>query len=133
MSKTVDLVIVAGDSSAIAAAIDAARRGIRVLVVIRSPRGPLMRRLRRTLRAAGTRVRRGVTIFTNAEVVCVDGLDRVEAVVVRRIGTGRLIGVNASAIHVFSAANEASSVGTEKRDPSVIEYAPNLTGAKRYS
>jgi thioredoxin reductase len=133
VSKTVDLVIVAGDFTAISAAIDAARRGMRVLVVIRSPRGALIRRLRRTLRAAGTRVRRGVAVFTNAEVVCVDGLDRVEAVIVRRIGTGRLIGVNASAIHVFGAANEASSVGTEKRDPRVIEYAPNLTGAKRYS
>jgi hypothetical protein len=133
VSKTVDLVIVAGDSSGIAAAIDAARRGTRVLVVIGSTPVPLIRRLRRALRAAGTRVRRGVTVFTNAEVVCVDGLHRVEAVIVRRIGTGRLIGVNASAIHVFGAANEASSVGTEKRDPSVIEYAPNRTGAKRYS
>jgi thioredoxin reductase len=128
VSKTVDLVIVAGDSSAISVAIDAARRGFRVLVVIRSPRGALIRRLRRTLRAAGTRVRRSVTIFTNAEVVCVDGLDRVEAVIVRRIGSGRLIGVNASAIHVFGAANEASSVGTEKRDPSVNEYEPNRCG-----
>ena len=133
MSKTVDLVIVAGDSSGIAAAIDAARRGMRVLVVIGFTRVPLIRRLRRALRVAGTRVRRGVTVFTNAEVVCVDGLHRVEAVIVRRIGSGRLIGVNASAIHVFSAASEASSVGTEKRGPSVIEYAPNLTGAKRYS
>jgi hypothetical protein len=133
VSKTVDLVIVAGDSSGIAAAIDAARRGMRVLVVIGSTRVPLIRRLRRALRAAGTRVRRGVTVFTNAEVVCVDGLDRVEAVIVRGIGTGHLIGVNASAIHVFGAANEPSSGGTEKRDPSVIEYAPNLTGAKRDS
>ena len=98
MSKTVDLVIVAGDSSGIAAAIDAARLGMRVLVVIGSTRVPSTRRLHRALRAAGTRVRRGVTVFTNAEVVCVDGLDRVEAVIVRRIGTGRLIGVNASAI-----------------------------------
>ena len=133
MSKAVDLVIVAGDSSGIAAAIDAARRGMRVLVVIGSTRVPLMRRLRRALRAAGTRVRRGVTVFTNAEVVCVDGLHRVEAVIVRRIGSGHLIGVNASAIQVFGAANEASSVGTEKRDPSVIEYSPNLTGGKRDS
>jgi hypothetical protein len=129
----VDLVIVAGDSSAISAAIDAARRGMRVLVVIGSTPVPLIRRLRRALRAAGTRVRRGVTVLTNAEVVCVDGLDRVEAVIVRRIGTGRLIGVNASAIHVFAAADGASSVGTEKRDPSAIEYAPNLVGANRYS
>jgi hypothetical protein len=96
----VDLVIVAGDSCAIPVAVDAARRGIRVLVVIRSPRVRWIRRLRRALCSAGPRVRRGVAIFTNAEVVCVDGLDRVEAVIVRRIGTGRLIGVNASAIHM---------------------------------
>jgi hypothetical protein len=61
----------------------------------------------------------------------VDGLDRVEAVIVRRIGTGRLIGVNASAIHVFAAADGASSVGTEKGDPTAIEYAPNLRCARR--
>jgi thioredoxin reductase len=101
VSTTVDLVIVAGDSSAISAAIDAARRGMRVLVVIGSRRVPLRRRLRRALRDASARVRCGVTVFTNTEVVCVDGLHGVEAVIVRRLGTGRLIGVNASEIHVF--------------------------------
>jgi len=131
VSKTVDLVIVAGDSRAISVAIDAARRGIRVLVVIGSPRVPLMRHLRRALNAGGTRVRRAVTVFTNAEVVCVDGLGGVEAVIIRRNGTGRLVGVNTSAIQVFGAANEASSVATEKRDRSAIEYTQNLTGAKR--
>ena len=83
-----------------------------MLVVIRSPRVRLIRGLRRALRAAGPRVRRGVTIFTNAEVVCVDGLDRVEAVIVRRIGTGRLIGINASAIHMVGGANE----GVERKN-----------------
>jgi len=129
----VDLVIVASESSGIAAAIEAARAGLRVLVVIGSTRVPLVRRLRRALRAAGAPARGRVAVFTNAEVVCVDGLDRVEAVVVRRIGTGRLIGVNASAIHVSGAADEALSVGTEKRDPRAIEDAPDLTRAKRYS
>ena len=128
-----DLVIVAGDSSGIAAAIDAARRGTRVLVVIGSTPAPLIRRLRRALRAAGTRVRRGVTVFTNAEIVCVDGLDRVEAVVVRRIGTGRLIGVNASAIHVFGAANEASRVGNgeERRSTNDARASPPCDGPRR--
>jgi hypothetical protein len=32
------------------------------------------------------------------------------AVIVRRLGTGRVIGMNAAAINVFGAANEASSV-----------------------
>ena len=88
---------------------------MRVLVVFGSTRVRLRRRLRRALRTAGRRVRRGVSVFTNAEVVCVGGLDRVEAVIVRRIGTGRLVGVNASAIHVFGAANEASS-GEPRRE-----------------
>jgi len=39
-----------------------------------------------------------VTVLTGAEVVCVDGVHAVEAVVIRRIRTGQLIGVNASAI-----------------------------------
>jgi len=84
---------------------------MRVLVVIGSTPVPLRRRLRRALRAAGTRVRRGVTVITNAEVVCVDGLHRVEAVIVRRMGSGSLIGVNASAIHEFGAAKEAAERG----------------------
>jgi hypothetical protein len=42
----------------------------------------------------------------------VDGLDRVEAVIVRRIGTGRLIGINASAIHMVGGANE----GVERKN-----------------
>jgi hypothetical protein len=33
----------------------------------------------------------------NAEVVCVDGVDGVEAVVIRDVQTGRLHGVNTSA------------------------------------
>jgi hypothetical protein len=103
---TVDLAIVVGDSSAIAAAIEAARSGMRVLVVIGPTRMPLIRRLRRALRAAGKRVQRSVTVFTNAEVVCVDGIDRVEAVVVRRIDTGHLIGVNTAAIQALPAASE---------------------------
>jgi hypothetical protein len=119
VSKTVDLVIVAGDSSAISAAIDAARRGMRVLVVIGSTRALWIRHLRRALGAAEARVRRGVTVFTNAEVVCVDGLDRVEAVIVRRISTGRLIGVNASAIHVFGGVESARDNGADFQVESV--------------
>jgi hypothetical protein len=102
VSKTVDLVIVAGGSSAVCAAIDAARDGLRVLVVVGSVRVRFIRRLRRALRAAGTRVQRQVTLVANAEVVCVDGVDRVEVVLIRRMRTGRLIGVNASAIRAFA-------------------------------
>ena len=40
--------------------------------------------------------KRQLTVMTNAEVVCVDGIDSVEAVVIRHRRTGRLRAVNAS-------------------------------------
>jgi thioredoxin reductase len=98
MTRTVNLVIVGAHPAAAAAAIESARRGMRVLVVMRSRRTGVAGRLRRALRAAGESVRRQVTVLTGAEVVCVDGVHSVEAVVIRRVQTGRLIAVNASAI-----------------------------------
>ena len=50
-------------------------------------------RVRRLCRAAEGQL----TVMTNAEVVCVDGVHGVEAVVVRYTRTGRLCAVNASA------------------------------------
>jgi hypothetical protein len=50
-------------------------------------------RLRRLCRAAKNQL----TVMTNAEVVCVDGVHGVEAVVVRYTRTGRLCAVNTSA------------------------------------
>ena len=49
-----------------------------------------MRRLRQDAKSH-------LTVMTNAEVVCVDGVGGVEAVVVRYTRTGRLCAVNASA------------------------------------
>jgi hypothetical protein len=48
--------------------------------------------LRRLCRAAKNQL----TVMTNAEVVCVDGVHGVEAVVVRYTRTGRLCAVNTS-------------------------------------
>lgn len=98
MSRTVDLVVVGIDVTTITAVLAAARRGKRVLVVVRSSLAREARPLRQSLRAAGDRVRRHVTVMTGAEVVCVDGISRIEAVVIRRLRTGELIGVNASAV-----------------------------------
>ena len=111
MTRTVDLVIVGAHRSATAAAVESARRGMRVLVVIRSRRTSVDEGLRRSLRAAGKAVRRQVTVLTGAEVVCVDGVHSVEAVVIRRMQTGRLLAVNASAILSGwkETKNEASS------------------------
>jgi len=97
MIGTVDLVI-AGDGSAVrAAAVSALQRGQRVLVVLRSADARAARRLRRTLRATMGAGCGQLTVVTSAEVVCVDGVDGVEAVVVRHALTGHLSAVNASA------------------------------------
>lgn len=90
---TVDLVVTADAGATAAAAVDAVRCGHRVLVVLRSDDAPLVPRLRRLCRGANGQL----MVMTNAEVVCVDGVDAVEAVVIRRVRTGRLYGVNTSA------------------------------------
>jgi thioredoxin reductase len=98
--NTVDVVIIGADANAVAGAIDAARRGDKVLVVIRSRRASLARRFRQCLRAAGV-ARHHVSILTGAELACVDGVHAIEAVVIRYLRTGRLAGINASALLTF--------------------------------
>jgi hypothetical protein len=70
-SPTVDLVVPGDERAAIAAGLNAGRRGQRVLVVLRSGDGRVVGRLRRLCRAA----RGQLTVMTNAEDVCVDGVD----------------------------------------------------------
>ena len=110
MVRTVDLVVTGDDCAAArAAAIDALKRGRRVLVVLRSPDVRAGRHLRRCLcRTAGTE-RSQVVVVTGAEVVCVDGIDGVEAVVIRYVGTGRLCAVNASEFLPISVCPATSS------------------------
>ena len=91
--STVDLAVTGDESAAAAAAVDAVRRGQRVLVVLRSGGPRVVPRLRRLCQAAKSQL----TVMTNAEVVCVDGVGGVEAVVVRHTRTGRLGAVNTSA------------------------------------
>lgn len=91
--KTVDLVVTGDETAAIGAAVDAVRRGQRVLVVLRSAGRQMVPRLRRLCRAA----RNQLTVMTDAAVVCVDGIHGVEAVVMRDTRTGRLCAVNTTA------------------------------------
>ena len=91
--RTVDLVVTGDESAAVAAAVDAVRRGQRVLVVLRSGGPRLVPRLRRLCRAAKSQL----TVMTNAEVVCVDGVGGVEAVVFKKPG--------AFSINVFQTSN----------------------------
>jgi thioredoxin reductase len=92
-TSTVDLVVTGDERAALAAAMDAVRRGQRVLVVLRSDDARVVPRLRRLCRAAKDQL----TVMTNAEVVCVDGVHRVEAIVVRYTRTRRLCAVNTRA------------------------------------
>jgi thioredoxin reductase len=91
--KTVDLVVTGDETAAVGAAVDAVRRGQRVLVVLRAAGSRIVPRVRRLCRPA----KHQLTVITNAEVVCVDGVHGVEAVVLRYTRTGRLCAVNASA------------------------------------
>ena len=90
---TVDLVVTGEERAAIAAAVGAVRRGQRVLVVLRSDDSRVVPRGRRLCRGA----KGHLMVMTNAEVVCVAGIEAVEAVVIRRARGGRLCAVNASA------------------------------------
>jgi predicted dinucleotide-utilizing enzyme len=98
MTLTVDLVIAGDGSAARAAAVDALQRRHRVLVLLPSANARAARRLRRSLckvtGAGGGRL----SVMSGAEVVCADGVDGLEAVVVRHAPTGRLSAVNASAL-----------------------------------
>jgi thioredoxin reductase len=109
--RTVDLVIAGGGSAACAAAANALRQGRHVLVVLRSGDARLRRRFRQSLYEARNAGRGQVTLMTNAEVVCVDGVERVEAVIVRSARTGRLFAVNASAFVSCDVATTSAPAG----------------------
>lgn len=105
-SVTVDLVVTGDESAAAAAAVDAVRRGQRVLVVLRAGDSRAVPRARRLCRGA----RGQLIVIAQAEVVCVDGVHHVEAVVIRHGRTGRLTAVNASAF--LSCDRSTTSTGS---------------------
>ena len=98
---TVDVVIAGADAAAMDAALDAARRGRRVLLVIRSRRAGVVRQLRRRLRTPRLSPPPRLMVMTGAEVACADGVSGVEAVVVRDLRTGRLSGFNVQEVVCF--------------------------------
>jgi hypothetical protein len=111
MNGTVDLVI-AGDASASrAVAIGALQRGQRVLVVLRSADARVARRLRLSLLKTADADSGQLMVMTSAEVVCADGVDGVEAVVIRHASTGRLSAVNASAL--FSCDGQSNEYDSQ--------------------
>lgn len=111
MTRTVDIVIVGANAAAVAATADAASRGRRVLLVIRPRLASLSREFRQSLRMIRMSSRRQVSVSSGAEVACVDGVNAIEAVVVRHIRTGRLVGFNASALLDFGAPGRRAGGG----------------------
>jgi thioredoxin reductase len=104
MIRSVDLVVAGDGRGTRAAAVDVLRRGGRVLIVLRSGDARHAQRIRRYLRNTVDARRGQLSVMTRAEVVCVDGIDGVEAVVIRH-ATGRLSAVNASSFVSEARAN----------------------------
>jgi hypothetical protein len=91
--RTVDMVIAGNDSGAVSMAVEAVRKGLRVLVVCRTSN--------RALERARAQHRTTLQVMRGAEVVCVDGVGAPEAVLVRQSRSSRLIGVNTSQLLWF--------------------------------
>lgn len=108
--RTVDLVLSGEGKALLAVALEAVRRGQRVLVVLRPGDERAARRLRRALGRAASPGKSRVSVLTAAEVVCVDGIDGVEAVVLRHVRTGRVCAVNASAFRSCVEFSESAGV-----------------------
>lgn len=96
MSRTVDLVVAGKTKAVVDAAIGAVRRGQRVLVVLSTDTRTALRFRRDVRRAANARDGQ-LMVMANAEIVCVEAIDCVEAVLIRYGRTRRLTAVNASA------------------------------------
>jgi hypothetical protein len=101
MITTADLVIEGATSTAFDAAVDAARRGLNVIVVDGAVRRSMMRGLRRRLRDQGI-APNAITLISGAELVLADGVGGVEAVIVRWLKSGRTIGINTPRVLVTS-------------------------------
>jgi hypothetical protein len=110
-SSTVDVVLAGNEGAVLDAAVQAVRHGQRVLIVLRSGNARVVSSRLRCMCRADNAEDAQVTVMTNAEVVCVDGVAGVEAVVIRDARTGRLHGVNTSA---FVSCNDWVS-GRERR------------------
>jgi len=117
VTRTVDVVIAGDGGTARRVAVRALRRGDRVLIVLRSVDPGIARRLRTSLLEAAGADGDQLRVIAGAEVVCADGIDGVEAVVVRHRPSGRLSAVNASAFVSFTSrasARRAADTNTDR-------------------
>lgn len=96
MNRTVDLVIAGTEGAVLTDVCSAVVRGLRVLVVLRSGGPAAAQRVRRAVLSMTGNPKARLTVMASADVVCVDGVEQVEAVVIRYPRTGRMVAVNAS-------------------------------------
>ena len=101
MTKTVDVVVIGANQSALNAAVDLAHSGKRVLVISLRRSPDLRRRLRRVRAAAGAVVSKRIAVLTGVEVECIAGIRSVEAVLARYVVGGRRVDVNATSLLTF--------------------------------
>lgn len=104
MTRTVDVVVAGAGADVFTAAAAELQRRQRVLVLLGTGDARVARRLRRRLCRAALEYGGTCAVEHHAQVVCVDGVGCVEAVVFRHRRTGRLCAVNASAFRPLSAA-----------------------------
>ena len=114
MTITVDVVVVGTNQRALAAAIEAARSGKRVLVIARTRGRELRRRIRRARGVAGAAASKRIKVLTGTEVECIAGIRAVEAVLARDIQTGRQVDVNATALLTFEDEAETLIANRQK-------------------
>lgn len=125
MNRTVDVVVAGAGRGVVVAAASALAERQRVLVLLQSRDGRVARRLRRRLDAVAARGGGACVVEHGVDVVCVDGVGGVEAVVYRHRRTGRVAAVNAGA---FASADDRAP--DEKRRPGAGDGrrgAPNAT------
>ena len=127
MIRTVDLVIAGSCNAALAAAGEALQCGRRVLVVLRSADEPAVRRFRRSMSRNACADGCEMTVMTNAEVVCVDGVNGIEAIVIRYARTGRLRAVNASAFLSCEVRDSKDEGQRTSNEPARITWPFTIT------
>lgn len=118
--RTVDLVLSGEGEALLAVALEAIRGGRRLLVVLRPADERAARRLRRALVRAASPGTKRVSVLTAAEVVCVDGIGGVEAVVIRHVRTGRVSAVNASAFRSCGESSESAGATSIPSEPHLL-------------
>lgn len=118
MTRTVDLVVAGSGAGVCSTAAAALQQGRRVLVLLATSDARVARRLRRRLAAVTPTSGCTCSVEGGVDVVCVDGVNGVEAVVFRNRRTGRMCAVNASAFQTVSAAASRRSRPSTEAAPS---------------